>query len=520
MKKAILGSLLLAILHSILFYGQDFGISVLLFTIVSVFLLIAFLKKHGKVKNKNAVYLAFPIILLSSTYFIYNNAFFSTLNVFVIPILLGIMIVWACVDTFKMRELFGKSINLVIGSLEFIPNAFKLIKETIIRDKKEVKDGEQIPKEDKHKNAKLIGIGILCSLPLLLIILALLMSADGVFASAFDVIFSKIEFIFTSDFIINLIGRLIVIALVFIYIVCILYNIFNKDSAFQREYKEKQIIKTHINPVIVNTILTIINVVYLIFTGIQFLYLYSYVFSDAHLNATLNLAEYARQGFFQLMIITIINFAIILLTNENQKKEETKNKYTKWMNVAMCIFTIVIAISAFMRMRLYESEYGYTFLRLMVYVILITEIIAIIPTILYILKGKVNLLKSYLVIGITMYVITNFANIDYLIAKNNINRAMNKMPGEFVREIDTDYLIENLGTDAVSEIVYLYGTTEDARDKRRINNYLYNMYQDVKEDRNIQEWNLSKDRAKKILEPLNLEYQKVNSNKKYDRDNI
>lgn len=250
------------------------------------------------------------------------------------------------------------------------------------------------------------------------------------------------------------------------------------------------------------------------------MYLYSYVFSDAHLNATLNLAEYARQGFFQLMIITIINFAIILLTNENQKKEETKNKYTKWMNVAMCIFTIVIAISAFMRMRLYESEYGYTFLRLMVYVILITEMIAIIPTILYILKGKVNLLKSYLVIGITMYVITNFANIDYLIAKNNINRAMNKMLGEFVREIDTDYLIENLGTDAVSEIVYLYGTTEDARDKRRINNYLYNMYQDVKEDRNIQEWNLSKDRAKKILEPLNLEYQKVNSNKKYDRDNI
>ena len=505
MKKAIWGSLLLAILHSILFYGQDFGISVLLFTVVSVFLLIAFLKKCGKVKNKNAVYLAFPIILLSSTYFIYNNTFFSTLNIFVIPILLGIMVVWACVDTFKMRELFGKSINLVIGSLEFIPNAFKLIKTNSIGNKKEEKDVGEVQKEEKHKNAKLIGIGIVCSLPLLLIIIALLMSADGVFANAFDVIFCKIEFIFTSDFIIDLIGRLIVIALVFVYIVCILYNIFNQNSAFQREYKEKNVLKSHINPVI-------INVVYLAFTVIQFIYLYSYIFGDAHLNATLNLAQYARQGFFQLMLITIINFAIILLTNENQKKEETKNKYTKSMNVCMCIFTIVIAISAFMRMRLYESEYGYTFLRLMVYVMLITEIIAIIPTILYILRQKVNLLKSYLIIGITMYVITNFANIDYLIAKNNINRAMNKMPGEFVREIDADYLIQNLGTDAVSEIVYLYSTTEDARDKRRINNYLYNMYQDVKEDRNIQEWNLSKDRAKRILEPLNLEYQGYSKN--------
>lgn len=510
MKKAVWGSLALAVLHSILFYGQSFGISVLLFTVVSVFLLIAFLQKCGKVKNKNAVYLEFPIILLSATYFIYNNEFFSTLNIFVIPVLLGIMIVWACVDTFKLRELFGKSINLVIGSLEFIPNAFKLIKTTIIGDKKD-STGET-KKEDKHKNAKLIGIGIVCSLPLLLIILALLMSADGVFANAFDVIFSKIEFIFTSDFIINLIGRIIVIAVVFIYIVCILYNIFNQNSAFHREYKEKDILKSHINPVIINTILTIINVVYLVFTGIQLIYLYSYVFSNTQLNATLNLAQYARQGFFQLMIITIINFAIILLTNENQKKEETKNKYTKWMNVAMCIFTIVIAISAFMRMRLYESEYGYTFLRLMVYIILITEIIAIIPTILYILRQKVNLLKSYLIIGLTIYIITNFANIDYLIAKNNINREFEMVR----RKIDVNYLINNLGTDAVSEIVYLYNNTEDAKDKRRINNYLYNMYQDVKEYRNIQEWNLSKDRAKKILEPLNLEYQGYNSNRNYN----
>ncbi|MBO5479001.1 MAG: DUF4173 domain-containing protein [Clostridia bacterium] len=510
MKKAIWGSLLIAILHSILFYGQELGISVLLFAVVSVFLLIAFLKKHNKVKNTNAFYLAFPILLLSSTYLIFNNTFFNVVNLFVIPVLLASMIVWACIDTFKLRELVGKSINLVIGSLEFIPGACKLIKNAA-----KPKQKENDEKAEQYKKLKYIGLGILCSIPLLFIIVGLLVSADGVFANLFDKVFHHIAFIFTGEFIGNLIGRIILIGLVLIYLVCILYNIIIKNSGFNREYKEKEFLKFHIDTTIINTILTIINIVYLIFTGVQFIYLYSYLFSDASLNASLNLAEYARQGFFQLMFITVINFAIILITNANEKKEKTKSKYTKWMNVLMCLFTIVICVSAFMRMHLYESEFGYTFLRLMVYVILITEIIAIIPTIYYVVKNKINLLKSYFIIGITMYVIVNFANIDYMIAKNNINRA-EKMPGEYVREIDVDYLINNLGTDAVSEMVYLYHTTKNETDKRKINNYLYNMYQDVKEERSFQEWNLSKNRAKKLLEPLNLEYQRYKKNKKYN----
>lgn len=517
MKKAIIGSLILSVLHSVLFYGQDLGISVLLFAITIIFLLIAFLKKHGKVNNTNALYLSLPILLLSSTYFIFNNTFFYVLNLIIIPLLLGIMIVWACSDSFKLREVIGKSINLVIGSLEFIPNSCNLIKSAI---KIKTKKGE---KQEKYKRLKLIGLGIICSIPLLFIILGLLVAADGVFADLFNKLFYQIKFIFTSEFIGNLIGRIIVVGVVFIYIVCIIYNIYSKTSTFNKDYQTKDFLKVHIDSIIVNTILTMINIVYLIFTAIQLIYLYSYLFSDVALNASLNLAEYARQGFFQLMFVTVINFAIILLTNANEKKEEKKNQYTKWMNVLMCVFTIVIAISAFMRMHLYESEFGYTFLRLMVYMILSTEIIAILPTIYYILKGKINLLKTYFVITVTMYVIVNFLNIDHMIAKNNIDRAQ-KMPGDYVREVDVDYLINNLGTDAVSEIIYFYRTTNDENTKRKLNNYLYNMYEDIKENRNFQEWNLSKDRAKKQLEPLNLKYQRNKSNTKYydqyDYENI
>lgn len=56
-------------------------------------------------------------------------------------------------------------------------------------------------------------------------------------------------------------------------------------------------------------------------------------------------------------------------------------------------------------------------LRLMVYFILATEFMLIIPTIAYIFSKKVKLLKSYIVIISIMYALVNFTNVDKTIAK-------------------------------------------------------------------------------------------------------
>ena len=99
------------------------------------------------------------------------------------------------------------------------------------------------------------------------------------------------------------------------------------------------------------------------------------------------------------MVVSIINFVIILIS-KNNKKETTEGikKYIKIMNVALAIFTIIILITSVLRMKLYEKEYGYTFLRLMVYWTQITELILIIPTIIYILKEKFQIFKYFLTI--------------------------------------------------------------------------------------------------------------------------
>lgn len=499
MRKAVYGSLFLSILHSILFFGQDLGISVLLFAIPAVFLLIMMLKKHNKIKNDKALYLAIPILLLSSTYIFFNNEFFNVANMIAIPILLGLMIVWATSDTFKIRTLFGKSVNLVIGSLEFIPNALKLIKEAFLLKSS---DGE-----GKNKRIKQIGIGILCSLPLLIIILALLISADGIFANIFGGLYDQIMYIFNAEIWL----RIILIVIVSIYLVCVIYNIAYKESTLNKEISTPFNWHLKVDGTIVNTILTIVNVVYLLFSSIQILYVLRNLFiNPLSIASDFEFAEYARQGFFQLMLVTFINFVIIIITNSNNKEKDVKNKYTKIMNVLMSVFTIIIAVSAFMRMSLYEREYGYTFLRLMVYVTLITEIIMIIPTIVYIIKGKFNIFKTYFVIAITMYTVVNFINIDATIARKNVNRYIEQTDISVKREIDFKYLKYNTGTDAIPEIVRLYNNVSDEKLKRDINNYLYNQYNDVKEETNWQEFNISKKRAKDILKEMNLSYIKYN----------
>lgn len=503
MRKIVLGSLILSILHSILFYGKDLGISVLLFAITSVLLLIIMLKKNNKVKNEKALYLTIPIILLSSTYLIFNNEFFNIINIIAIPILLGIMIIWSITDTFKIKMLCGRSINLIIGSLEFIPESIKSIKQAIKLDNKN--------EETKNRKIQLIIIGIICSIPIVFIILGLLMSADEVFAGIFGKITDAIMYVFTSEVLFSIITRIILIAIVLIYLLCIIYNILYKQS----EYKNQEFkMKINIDETILNTILTIINVVYLIFSIVQLMYVFRYLFiNPLSLDKDFTLANYARQGFFQLMVISFINFIIITITNFNKKDVTEKTKsYTKIMNILMAIFTVIIDISAFMRMNLYEREYGYTFLRLMVYIILLTEIVMIIPTIVYIIKGKLNLFKSYFIIIVTMYVIVNFINIDAVIAKNNIDRYLqyNK------REIDFSYLSYSTGTDAIPELVKLYEQVEDTKLKRQINNYLYSVYNNVKGERSIQEYNISKSKAQNILEKMNLKY----SSYKSDNNNI
>lgn len=479
MKKVFIISIILAVLHSILFWGKSLGASVTLFSVAVLFCIMYIFERSGKIKNSKAFLLSLPIILLSITYFIFNNLFFTISNMVVIIVLFATMITLAIFD---YKEII-KKVSLII----FRPIA-KI--EDMLRDcgNEFSKNEKKCKTESENKNIKKVMLGILISLPILIIILMLLSSADTIFASGINQITHSVFNLIGQIELGDIFYRILLIVLITIYIMAFVYNIYDMQEE-QNENNQKNsqriINKISFDNIISNTILTILNFVYLIFCYIQIVNLF---IGYSNL-PEYEYANYARQGFFQLMIVSIINLIIILVTTHNKNEASKKQKkYLQTMNVMLAVFTVIILISSFMRMHLYEQAFGYTFLRLMVYFILITEAILIVPTVIYIFNNKIKLVKIYSIIILTMYIIVNYSNINGMIVNKNISLYLeNEELSE--KEIDFNYL-RTTGIDGAVEMTKWLDKVNGEL-QYNMEGYIYKEYRDI-EKMSIPEININK----------------------------
>ena len=480
-------SCFLAIIQSILFWNKKPGVSVFVFTVTSVILLIYVLGKNRKIVNKKALIFVIPILLLSSTYFIFNNILFQILNTFIIVALGIIMCVYLTKKKIKCPELMKKSACVIGGMFESISDVIDHVK--IPESKRDQESFEKLRK---------LGKALIIAIPIIVVVLLLLMSADQIFEQIFDKIFLDLSDILSVDGVIKLISRLAIILIVFLLCAGFIVNLVKDNTLFNEENNEDIDVNFKFENLTINMILTVLNVIYLIFSFIQITNLFIHTGN----NPNFDYSSYARQGFFQLMFVSFINFVILIVANIN-KTEKTKRQkvYNKVMSLLIVIFTIIIIVSAFYRMNLYQETYGYTYLRIFVDFVLITEGLITIPVIIKLLGIKIDLLKTSIIISTFMYVILNFINIDNFIAQKNIERYFLDPENS---NFDINYLCD-LGTDATKEMVKLLNSNDEYIVKRT-ENYLLDQKQNLDfEGRNWQEYNISKKRAKEILEKQNID---------------
>lgn len=488
--KILIGALFLSLWQSLLFWKQDLGISVLLLTIPIIWITTKLLK--GNIKNKKALLISIPIIVLSSTYFIFDNLTFYLINIVLIPILYLIMIIWAISD-FQIKSIIYKIILMIFEPLNYIGDVIRAVLKEFNPKEKDEQIGEKKEKNNIFKAVCFTGI-------IALIVIGLLCSADNEFAKIFSTIFKDINIFNVSE----LTGRIIIIIIAFFYFAGFFMNMLDKENGLKEFEKDEKAEKKE--SYTIRMMITVLNLVYLVFCFTQIKVLFT--------EQNIKYSEFARKGFFQLMIVSLINIVMILkANNKNLKETEKQEKYKKTMCIVMVIFTLIIIISAFARMTLYQQNYGYTRLRILVDYTLITEIILLIPTIIYILKNKTDLIKTYFVIIITMYCLVNFINIDKIIMKNNFNRY--KETGY----IDLNYLMEMNNSDLIEQLLELKDTefkySEKAysqsdtdkqeiqeqigKQQRELNGYLASWKKSFNETHTLAEFNLPKMRAKSIL---------------------
>ncbi|MBO5349146.1 MAG: DUF4173 domain-containing protein [Clostridia bacterium] len=507
MTNILIGAVVFSIWFVTLFFEKSIGLSMLLYVLPLASYIIYILRKNKKEQNSNAKFLIIPIIILASTYFIYNNSFFKVTNILVILILIAIMILEilnrnVLVDFISLKKVFYVFFKPLYYLDEVFDKLTKYFKEKLKINTSNV---------NKGKTSQIIK-AMCVTIPLILIILVLLSTADDAFGNIFVNIFEGIISFFKEFMFKSLIERILSTIGVFVYLICLFYSICSKNE------KENGIKKIEIKDnFTIKMILACLNIIYLVFCTIQIKSLFLQ-------SGDINYASYARKGFFQLMAVSIINLVTILVAKKSESIEDKKsNKYINSMSLIMVIFTFIILISATIRMYNYESAYGYTLLRLLVYCTLFTEGILLIPTSMFILDKKVKLVQTYFCIVLLVYIGMNFANFDNLIAKRNIDRYFE------TGKIDIDYLVQSTGTDAVEQIarileesldmseetnyVYKNGNRRSQRYEKNFSvleetkDYLKDTYTDLKyEKMDYRDFNLSKYFAKKELKKLKNEF--------------
>ena len=446
----ILGSIIVSVIQSILFYNKEIGISMLLFLLIANGIIYYILYKKNKVQNKMAILLIIPIILLGSTYFIFANKTFNIINIFVIITLNIIMYVML---THK-KDSFKNYLSALIELLLDDDNEIEFTKEKL-----NIHLTDKIKKMTMSVFIVLIVVGI---------IIILLSSADSIFANLFSGIgnlFEKINF----EVIFNLILRLMIIIITYFLFLKLVLKL-QKDYNTNEEESSK-INKQH--EFTIKLLLIALNIVYIVFCFIQIKALFAK-------NVVSNYAGYARTGFFQLMFVSLINCVIILISNKYNEKS------VKILNLLLVIYTVIIAISSIYRMHMYEMEYGLTYLRTFVYIILVTEIICFVPITVYIFNKKFDFVKWCFVIIISSYCLSNYINLENIIIDKNINRPITTIP------VDYSYISKIITEDGYSTVQEkLEDENITAKEKEKYSQILLKVLNNSKE-MSWQEFNISK----------------------------
>ena len=299
----------------------------------------------------------------------------------------------------------------------------------------------------KNSNLLYVLIGFAIAIPLVAVLLILLASADAVFGNT---LVNLINSLSLSNNFGNIIG--LTLMLIVGYVV---------PYSFTKYISENNIVlkqgKSNTNEPIVATIVTgMISLLYLIFSTIQIVYLFM---GKGKLPANYTYAEYAREGFFQLLLINIFNIILIFICLDFFK--DSKVLKLILTVISGCTF-IMIASSAY-RMMMYIGEYGLTFTRVFVLWILAVIALVMIGFLFRIFKESFDIFKFSTIVVTTCFLVLSLSHVDYFIAKYDLNmyKQMKKhYSAEDVYEyVDYDYLM-GLSTDAAPAIMehkdYIY----------------------------------------------------------------
>lgn len=332
---------------------------------------------------------------------------------------------------------------------DFVSKAFSLIGSLLVRPIGFTAESRKAQAEAGVQPSKYnfmpILRGLVIAIPVVMIFASLLASADVVFNQRINDLVEAFKLENLPEYIFRMIYILVIgyaLAGVFLHAASA-----STDEKLVGE--EKPVVPAFLGFIESSIVLGSVVALFAAFVVIQFQYFFG---GTTNINIEgFTYAEYARKGFGELVAVAFFALMMLLtLSGVTKRETESQRKTYSGLGIALVALLLVMLVSAYQRLNLYEAAYGFSRLRTYTHVFLVWIGLLLITTIvLEILHRERIFAFAMLVASFGFAASLPILDVDAFIVNQNIQR---ELKGTSVEKLDSVYFIE-LSDDAIPPLV-------------------------------------------------------------------
>ena len=325
------------------------------------------------------------------------------------------------------------------------------------------------------KGSKALGAvlaGLLIAVPLVLVLVVLLASADA----AFEGLVKKLPKIdLWEPFAALILG---------VPMGCFFYT---RAAALQHSEHLTSAPKTSaaISTITVNTVLGAVCLVYGVYLFSQLAYLSGGL--SGILPEEFTMAEYARRGFFEMAVICTINLFVISLAVGLTRKEDVSPLSVRILCLFIGLITLFLTVASSAKMVMYIGSYGLTRLRVLTQVIILFMALATVFVCIWLFVRKMPYMKVIVLTALLLGSIVVWADVDTVVACYNVRAYQ----AGVLEDVDIHHL-EDLSDGAIPYIAELAQDADPMVAQKAVGVLKRRAYRESEQESNdFRAWNIA-----------------------------
>ncbi len=413
------------------------------------------LKTDGLRLAPRSSLLVLPIAFLSAVTFIRQEPLTTFLSIAMTLFLMGV---------FAITYRSGKWMNFSL--LDYLLGYLRLFASMLVRP---IGFGLEMRKEQPSRSEKrssrvwAVVRGIVIALPVIAVFASLLSAADPIFEERFNAFIELFNIENLPEYIFRLV---VILAAAYALAGTYLHAAQKSDEPLN----EKPLVPAFLGFIEAAIVLGSVAVLFATFVVIQFQY-----FFGGQANITIEgytYSEYARRGFGELTAVAFFSLLLLLgLGAITRRETDGQRRAFSALGVALVALVVVMLVSAFQRLTLYEFAYGFSRLRTYTHVFLIwLGLLLAAVALLEVWRRERAIALTMALAALGFVVSLGVLNVDAFIVRQNIQREVQGGEEAVVKDraaLDASYFL-TLSDDAIPALAEAFSDSSlpvDVREK-------------------------------------------------------